>query len=227
MCQHIKNKKDSCQRIVWDVATCGGTLVYKHDEPTSFFFFFALSPFLFFSSRVLHCRKPVRLFACQQGNYHHYNFHLCLRRIVLNKTHNREIPLRNSRMRINLDASMKKSQVESFLSVCQSISGAATITNRESILCILIAWMIPVKESFRMPQPAVALSNTNMMSPQLFFFVLLSISFLLVARGLPCGVAYRPLHVLAREFFIIFVSVDLCWTKRMTGKSRCEMRGWV
>ena len=29
--------------------------------------------------------------------------------------------------------------------------------------------MIPVKESFRMPQPAVALSNTNMMSPQLFF----------------------------------------------------------
>ena len=108
-------------------------------NPHLFFFFFALSPFLFFSSRVLHCRKPVRLFACQQGNYHHYNFHLCLRRIVLNKTHNREIPLRNSRMRIILDASMKKSQVESFLSVCQSISGAATITNRESILCILIA----------------------------------------------------------------------------------------
>ena len=24
--------------IVWDVATCGGTLIYKHDEPTSFFF---------------------------------------------------------------------------------------------------------------------------------------------------------------------------------------------
>ena len=45
--------------------------------------------------------------------------------------------------------------------------------------------------------------------------------------GLPCGVAYRPLHVLASELFIIFVSVDLCWTKRMTGKSRCEMRGCV
>ena len=32
-------------------------------------FFFTLSPFVFFSSRVLHCRKPVRLFACQQGHY--------------------------------------------------------------------------------------------------------------------------------------------------------------
>jgi len=25
------------QRIVWDAATCGGTLNYQHDEPTSFF----------------------------------------------------------------------------------------------------------------------------------------------------------------------------------------------
>ena len=31
--------QDSCQRIVWDAATCCGTLNYKHDEPTSFFFF--------------------------------------------------------------------------------------------------------------------------------------------------------------------------------------------
>ena len=26
------------KRIVWDAATCGGTLNYQHDEPTSFFF---------------------------------------------------------------------------------------------------------------------------------------------------------------------------------------------
>ena len=25
------------KRIVWDAATCGGTLNYQHDEPTSFF----------------------------------------------------------------------------------------------------------------------------------------------------------------------------------------------
>ena len=31
----------SCTRkIVWDAATCGGTLNYQHDEPKSFFFFF-------------------------------------------------------------------------------------------------------------------------------------------------------------------------------------------
>ena len=29
-----------------DVATCGGTLTYKHDEPTSFFFFALSIPFL-------------------------------------------------------------------------------------------------------------------------------------------------------------------------------------
>ena len=33
-----------------DAATFGGTLNYKHDEPTSFFF--SLFPFLFFSSRM-------------------------------------------------------------------------------------------------------------------------------------------------------------------------------
>ena len=42
--------QDSCQRIVWDAATCGGTLNYKHDEPTSFFF--SLFPFLFLSSHL-------------------------------------------------------------------------------------------------------------------------------------------------------------------------------
>ena len=37
------------QRIVWDAATCGGSLNYKHDEPTSFFS--SLFSFHFFSSR--------------------------------------------------------------------------------------------------------------------------------------------------------------------------------
>ena len=36
--------------IVWNAATCGGTLIYKHDELTSFFF--SLFPFLFFLSRM-------------------------------------------------------------------------------------------------------------------------------------------------------------------------------
>ena len=39
------------QNTVWDAATCSGTLNNQHDEPTSFFFF-SLSPFLFFSSRM-------------------------------------------------------------------------------------------------------------------------------------------------------------------------------
>ena len=44
---------------------------------------------------------------------------------------------------------------------------------------------ILAKESFEMPQPAAALSITNMMNPHLFFFAL-SISFLVVALALPC-----------------------------------------
>ena len=60
-----------------------------------------------------------------------------------------------------------------------------------------------------------------------FFFFALSISSLL-AR-LPCLAASLSAcpHVPAKELFIILVSVDLCWTKRMTGKSLCEMRGCV
>ena len=108
------------------------------------------------------CDKPVGLSPCASKGIF---FHHCLRRLVLNRTHHREIPLRNARMRINLDASMKKSQVESLLFVCHSVSGEATITNIEPILCIFMAWEIPAKESFGMPQPAVALSITNMMKP--------------------------------------------------------------
>ena len=60
-----------------------------------------------------------------------------------------------------------------------------------------------------MPQPAAALSITNMVNPHLFFFAL-SISSLL-AR-LPClavSLSACP-HVPAKELFIILVSVDLC-----------------
>ena len=32
--------------VVWDAATCGGTLNYQHDEPTSFFFFIPVSKLL-------------------------------------------------------------------------------------------------------------------------------------------------------------------------------------
>ena len=130
--------------MVWDAATCCGNLNYKLDEPTSFFFR-SFHSFLFFA-RAMACDKPVGLSPCASKGIF---FHHCLRRLVLNKTHDREIPLRNSRMRINLDASMKKSQVESFLFVCQSVTGAATITNREPITlyfygmndsCHRIAW---------------------------------------------------------------------------------------
>ena len=90
------------QRIVWDAATCGGTLHYQHDEPTSFFFF---RSFYFFSSRMP-C-LVVSLWACSCARKGMI-FHLCLRRHVFesNKTHDREIALWNARMRINLDASL-------------------------------------------------------------------------------------------------------------------------
>ena len=81
---------------------------------------------------------------------------------------------------------------------------------------------ILAKESFEMPQPAAALSITNMMNPHLFFTI--SISFLLVAHALTCGQPVGCPRVPVKELFIIFVSVDLCWTKRTTGKSLCEMR---
>ena len=88
---------------------------------------------------------------------------------------------------------------------------------------------ILAKESFEMPQPAAALSITNMMNPHLFFFSLFP--FLFLSSHLPCLVLSLSAcsHVPAKELFSIFVSVDLCWSaiKRMTGKSLCEMRGWV
>ena len=100
------------------------------------FFFRSFSLSFLLVALAMACDKPVGLSPCASKGIF---FHHCLRRLVLNRTHHREIPLRNARMRINLDASMKKSQVESFLFVCHSVSGAATITNREPILCIFMA----------------------------------------------------------------------------------------
>ena len=95
---YFNSMNDSCQRIVWDVATCCGTLHSQHDEPMTSF---SRSPFLFFSSRlaclVVLPIGPSR--ACKWIIYH-----LCLRRLVLNKTHDREIALWNARMRIYFDA---------------------------------------------------------------------------------------------------------------------------
>ena len=160
------------------------------------FFCLSLSISFLLVALALPYGRPVGLSPCASKGI---IFHLCLRRLVLNKTHDREIPLRNSRMRINLDASMKKSQVESFLFVCQSVTGAATITNREPITlyfygmndsCHRIAWDAAT---------CCGTFHSQHDEPRTFFLSL-SISFLLVARGLPCGVAYRPLHVLAKRF---------------------------
>ena len=79
--------QDSCQRIVWDAATRGGILNYKHDEPTSFFCFLSISFLLV--SHALPCRKPVGLVMCLQVSI--YYLRLC--RLVLNKSHDREIAL--------------------------------------------------------------------------------------------------------------------------------------
>ena len=75
-------------------------------NPHLFFFapfFFALSISYLLVARVLPCSKPV-------GHIHvpakGIIFHLYLRRLVLNKTHDREIALRNARMRIYFDANL-------------------------------------------------------------------------------------------------------------------------
>ena len=79
-----------------------------------------------------------------------------------------------------------------------------------------------------MPQPSAALSITNMMNPHLFFFTL-SISFFLVAHALPCGklVGLFPCASKGIIHHLCLRQLVLNKTKRMTGKSLCEMRGWV
>ena len=92
--------RDSCQRIVWDAATCCGTLHSQHDEPMTSF---SRSPFLFFSSCVA-CLVVLPIGPSRACKWIIY--HLCLRRLVLNKTHDREIALWNARMRIYFDANV-------------------------------------------------------------------------------------------------------------------------
>ena len=152
------------QRIVWDAATCGGTLHYQHYEPTSFFF----RSFYFFSSRVP-C-LVVSLWACSCARKGMI-FHLCLRRHVFesNKTHDREIALWNARMRINLDASLWDIPCSRIRS--EGFAGEPLLTESDTLLSNRLQERFLRKESLGMPQPAAALSITNMMNPQLFFFI--------------------------------------------------------
>ena len=73
---------------------------------THIFFFFFRS-FHFFSSRplALPCGKPVGL-SPYASKWTTIIYHLGLSRPVLNKTHDREIALRNARMRIYFDANL-------------------------------------------------------------------------------------------------------------------------
>ena len=63
-------------------------------NPHLFFLSFSLSFLLV--ALAMACDKPVGLSPCASKGIF---FHHCLRRLVLNRTHDREIPLRNSRMR--------------------------------------------------------------------------------------------------------------------------------
>ena len=114
--------------------------------------------------------------------------------------------------------------------ILRTIDG--TRTGENLLLCFddclrlsSLHWKRSCQESFGMSQPAAALSITNMMNPHLFFCLSLSISFLLVALALACGKPVSPCYFV--ELFFIFVSVDLCWTKRMTEKFLWETLGCV
>ena len=63
-------------------------------NPHLFFLSFSLSFLLV--ALAMACDKPVGLSPCASKGIF---FHHCLRRLVLNRTHDREIPLRNARMR--------------------------------------------------------------------------------------------------------------------------------
>ena len=73
---------------------------------------------------------------------------------------------------------------------------------------------ILAKESFGMSQPAVALSFTNIMNPHLFFFApfffALSISYLLVARVLPCSKPVGHIHVPAKGIIFHLYPPSTC-----------------
>ena len=60
------------------------------------FFFRSFSLSFLLVALAMACDKPVGLSPCASKGIF---FHHCLRRLVLNRTHDREIPLRNARMR--------------------------------------------------------------------------------------------------------------------------------
>ena len=122
-----------------------------------------------------------------------------------NKTHDREIALWNARCGINLDANLL--EMYRFRECQRSREqwwdrDEKKLNQHADVKVCLGVEKIFAKESFGMSQPAAALSFTNMMNPHLFFSFSIFISFLFIARALPWGIAYRPLHVLAKSFFI-------------------------
>ena len=151
---------------------------------------------------------------------------LLLLRLVLkrNKTHDREIALWNARMRYKF---WRKYEEEPGVKLSLRLPerlGSGDDNEQWTYTLYLYGIIISAKESFGMPQPAVALSITNMMNLHYFFAFS---PFLFFSSRLPCLVVSLSASSWASEYLSIFVSVDLCWTKRMTGKSRCEMRGCV
>ena len=165
MCQHSRKRFLPKNRL-----GCRNLRRHSHLQTwwTHIFFFF-LSPFLFFSSRLPWL--VISLSACPHVPAREFFFIIVSVDLCWTERMTEKFLWETLGCGINLDASMKKSHVESFLFVCQSVSWAATITNREPILCIFMAWKIPAIESHGMPQPAVALSIPNTMNP-LFFFLL-------------------------------------------------------
>ena len=114
---------------------------------TQIFFFFR--SFHFFSSRplALPCGKPVGLSPCaSKGTI----YHLGLSRPVLNKTHDREIALRNARMRIYFDANLwdmpfssRLSEgfgIEPLLTVIDTLEGPAVVPLARNVPAPFLFW---------------------------------------------------------------------------------------
>ena len=103
---------------------------------------------------------------------------LCRLVLKRNKMHDREIALWNARMRINVDANLWENEfkrISNHTKLHQTVCLVSVYSEeRDHFACGVQAsgdWFkILAKESFEMPQPAAALSITNMMNPHLFFF---------------------------------------------------------
>ena len=157
--------RDSCQSK--DRLGCRN--LRRHSPlPTWWTHIFFFRSFYFFSSRMP-C-LVVSLWACSCARKGMI-FHLCLRRHVFEskKTHDREIALWNARMRINLDASLWDIPCSRIRS--EGFTGEPLLTESDTLLSNRLQERFLRKESLGMPQPAAALSITNMMNPQLFFFI--------------------------------------------------------